>query len=267
MTRRKRLGQHFLVDVHVAQKITAAVQLPSPRLILEIGPGKGMLTRYLIPIAHHYIGIEVDPQLAAYLQQKFASLPQTHIINQDFLQTDLPHLFQSFPDYHIAVVGNLPYSITSPILFKLFEAYARLELAVVMVQKEVAERIVAEPGRKSYGILSIFCQLFAAVEYLFTVPASRFFPLPQVDSAVVRFRFRPDALDGLKDYHLFQLLVKTAFQQRRKMLKNSLAVLFPQQILPKLNVNLQWRPEQVSLQQWISLANQLAKLKNGQEHE
>ncbi|NOX38055.1 MAG: ribosomal RNA small subunit methyltransferase A [Calditrichaeota bacterium] len=254
---KKYWGQHFLMDHHLARQMVAAIDAPPPTLVIEIGPGKGILTRYLLDTPCQYVGVEIDPELADYLRQTFQAFPNFHLLEADFLSLDLRSLFEQYSGHTPVVIGNIPYNITGPILFKLFQHYRELHQAILMVQKEVARRITASPGSKDFGILAIFSQLYARVRYLWTVPAGRFFPRPQVDSAVVQFHFRKDATATIANEALFQRLVKTAFQQRRKMLKNSLSLLFPKEVLNKLPFDLNLRPEQVPLSDWIQLANQL----------
>ncbi len=257
---KKYWGQHFLADQHLARQIADTIEAPPPVLVVEIGPGKGILTRYLLEKPVQYVGVEIDPELAALLRTAWAHRPNFRLLEEDFLTLNLDALFQAYPGHTPVVVGNIPYNITGPILFKLFEYHSRLFQATLMVQKEVARRIIAAPGSKDYGIVSIFSQLYARTEYLWTVPAGRFFPRPQVDSAVVRFRFRNNATRQIHNPALFQRLVQTAFRQRRKMLKNSLSVLFPKEVFNKLDFDFHLRPEQVPIRDWIHLANQLNRL-------
>ncbi len=258
---RKRWGQHFLRDANLADKIVGAITVESPRLIVEIGPGEGILTGRLLPICQQYVGIEIDPALAARLQQRFGNHPHFQLLLRDVLEVPLPTLVHQAGLSHAALVGNLPYNITSPILFKLFDEEPPFQQAVFMVQKEVAQRIVASPGTKTYGLLSVYCQLFARVEYLFTVPPAVFWPPPQVQSAVVRFHFPSPLKARVSNRPLLDQLLHRAFQQRRKMLRNSLSALFPSALLSKLNIDLRLRPEQLSAEQWLDLMEQIQQRK------
>ena len=259
----RKWGQNFLTDANVARKIAAAVQTPPPRLLIEIGPGKGMLTRYLLEYQEPYVGIEIDPQLAAYLKETYGNLSHFHLLEGDFLEMDLQALVANYPEHHPVVLGNIPYNITSPILFKLLDHATRLREAILMVQKEVALRLVADPGTKDYGILRILTAVWADVTYLFTVPAARFYPRPKVDSAVVRLQFSSRYAEKIADYNLFRTIVRHSFQQRRKMLKNSLIPLLPEGIMDKLKDVWRKRPEQLSIDEWIALSNQIAQIQRG----
>ncbi len=258
---KKRLGQHFLSDRNIARKIVAAAQSEAPRLIIEIGPGKGVLTDLLVTSGEPYVGVEIDSRLARWLRERFGKLAHFHLLEQDFLTLDLRELIARFPDHLPVVVGNIPYNITSPILFKLFEDADRLHLAVLMVQKEVGERMIARPSTKAYGLLAIYSQLFAEVELLFRVPAKLFRPPPKVDSAVMRLRFRPDVRESFTDFALFEKVLHHCFGQRRKMLRKSLSALFSPDLLRKLGVDLTRRPEALTIPEWKALTETIAKLR------
>lgn len=253
----KRFGQNFLTDKNVARKIVNAIDAPLPRLIIEIGPGKGILTEAALEKADQYIGVEIDRALVEMLKQRFSSYPNFAVTQQDFLQFDFAESLKEFPNHSRIILGNIPYNITSPILFQLFDEADHLDQAVLMVQWEVGNRIRAREGNKDYGLLSIFSQIFAEVAYLFKVPAKLFFPIPKVDSAVIRFHFRKGAKQQFADFELFRKMLRTCFQQRRKMLRNSLSNLFDEDVLVKLNVSLTRRPEQLSIRDWMELYNQI----------
>jgi len=261
-TPKKRWGQNFLRDANIGRKIASALQTPPPRLVLEIGPGQGMLTRFLLETTQRYIGVEIDPGLARALQSQFGGRPEVQIIQQDILTLPLRHILGLEPGLHRAVIGNIPFNITSPIIFKLLDLADILNEAVLMVQNEVAERIVSAPSTKDYGLLAIHCQLCARVEKLFRVPARLFHPVPGVDSAVIRFTFLENGRNRVRDFPLFQQMLRSSFQQRRKMLRNSLTGLLSRAHLTKLTVDLSRRPEELSLSEWIALANHLARLQN-----
>jgi len=257
---RRRWSQNFLKDPNIARKIAAALQLERPTLIIEVGPGGGILTRFLLEGTDRLIAIEIDPQLAAALPGLLEQTPTLKVIEQDFMKVDLKKILQEFPDHHKGIIGNLPYHITTPILFKTLEQAAYLSQAVFMIQKEVAQRICAGPGTKAYGILSVFSQLYAKAEYLFTVPAHLFFPPPKVDSGVLRLTFIPRAEENLLNPSLFREIVRLTFGQRRKMLRNTLSVLYPRFILDQLNMDLSRRPESLSVEEFADLSNQLQKI-------
>ena len=247
MRPKKSLGQNFLTDQHYAEKIIAATPKDLP--ILEIGPGKGVLTQYLVKECQRYIGIELDRELFAFLTKYFVG---NHIqfINNDILKTDINSLFENTK---FNVVGNIPYNITTPIIFHLLENAEQVSQIVLMVQKEVAERIAAKPGKKIYGVLSIMTQFIADVEFLFKVPAGAFFPKPKVESAVIKLSKRTWAEQLPKNPVFFREIVRKAFQQRRKMLRSSLKGL----PLEATRIDLTLRPEQLSISDWIKLSNEL----------
>ncbi len=257
---RKKWGQNFLTDTHLAQQIARSIETSPPLVVLEIGPGKGMLTRYLLTLEQPVVGIEIDRQLADELVATFGGNPHFQLVVGDVLEVDWERIFQQFPEHTPVVVGNIPYNITSPILFKIFDHAPPIREAIIMVQKEVALRLTASPGSKDYGILSIMAAVNGEVSYLFTVPAGRFFPKPAVDSAVVRFQFPSPLKETIRDMAWFKKIVRAAFQQRRKMLKNSLIPLLPPAIVDKLKVNWRLRPEQLDVKEWIALSNQVWEL-------
>jgi 16S rRNA (adenine1518-N6/adenine1519-N6)-dimethyltransferase len=213
---KKRLGQHFLKDENIARKVVGALP-PGTKALIEIGPGTGVLTKYLIEqdIPDFY-AIEVDPEAVEYLKRTMPSLGD-RIIQGDFLSADLSPLFPG----RFSVIGNFPYNISSQILFRVLEYRDRTETVVGMFQKEVAERVSSPRGTKAYGILSVLMQAFYNIEILFSVSEQVFFPPPAVKSAVMRFT-RNSTTTLPCDERLFFGVVKTAFNQRRKMLRNAL---------------------------------------------
>ena len=247
MRPKKSLGQNFLTDQYYAEKIIASVAVELP--ILEIGPGKGVLTQYLVQNNNGYIGVELDRELYGFLSKYFVG-DKIRFINQDILKIELHTLF---PGARFNVVGNIPYNITTPIIFHLLENKSQISQVVLMVQKEVAERISSEPGSKTYGVLSIMAQFIADVKYLFKVPAGAFFPVPKVESAVIRLNKREWPGKQPKDPVFFKEIVRKAFQQRRKMLRSSLKGL----PLEASRLDLTLRPEQVAISDWIGLSNDL----------
>lgn len=256
---RKRWSQNFLQDPNIARKIAHAIELASPSLGIEIGPGTGTLTRFLLEKCDHLLAIEIDPQLATELPSRLHHPPNLTVIQQDFLRWDLSDALKRYMNYQIGIIGNLPYHITSPILFHVLDHSSLFTQGVFMVQKEVAQRLAAHPGNKDYGILSVFCQFYAEVKYLFSVPAHLFFPKPEVDSAVIRFTFRTAPEEQLINPTLFRELVRRTFGQRRKMLRNSLLTFCQNEIIQKLEMDLSRRPESLSVQEFVQLANQLQR--------
>ena len=210
---KKFLGQHFLKDLSVAQRI--AETIPAGR-VLEIGPGMGVLTQYLLKNPNlQTTAIEIDRESVAYLKEWY---PELHLIEGDFLKLDLNIIY---PDGEFCVIGNYPYNISSQIFFKVLDHKDRIPICSGMIQKEVAERIASKPGKKAYGILSVLLQAYYDIEYLFTVDEHVFNPPPKVKSAVIRMtRNNRQELDC--NEALFKNVIKTAFNQRRKQMRNSL---------------------------------------------
>ena len=215
---KKALGQHFLTDQRIAQDIVAALEVQEkPLPVLEIGPGMGVLTQYLLQREDIALKcIEIDGESVDYLMTHFPDMPGK-LLQGDFLTLKLERIF---PD-RFAVIGNFPYNISSQIFFKVLDHKDRIPQVVCMIQKEVAERIAEKPGTKTYGILSVLLQAWYDIEYLFTVGSGCFAPPPKVTSAVIRLR-RNGRTDLGCDEKLFKTVVKTAFGQRRKTLRNSL---------------------------------------------
>lgn len=257
---KKKWGQNFLKDKNIARKIVAASGANAGGLVIEIGPGQGVLTDLLMDSGAEYLGVEIDPHLAKELRERFSDNPRFSLLEDDFLETDLSGIIQQYPGKTPLVVGNIPYNITSPILFKLFDHADELQAAVLMMQKEVGERLRAHPGSKEYGLLAINGQLFAEVKYLFTVPAKLFFPQPQVDSALLKFTFKRGVREQFADFQLFRKILRHCFQHRRKMLRKSLSMLFSSLQLSKLSVNLTRRPESLSIPEWTELAESIHHL-------
>lgn len=245
---KKSLGQHFLKDENIARNIVGALALERPDAkVIEIGPGTGVLTKYLSQINDIDLRlIEIDRESVAYLKKTYPHL-QTQIIEADFLELDLDQVFpESF-----AIIGNFPYNISSQIFFKVLDHRDKVSQVVGMLQKEVAERIAAPPGSKTYGILSVLLQAFYDIELLFKVPPGVFFPPPKVMSAVIRLkRNKVSKLDC--DEIQFRKIVKQAFQMRRKTLRNALKSLnlsASVSVLPLLDK----RAEQLTVEDFISL--------------
>ena len=228
---KKFLGQHFLTDLSVAQRIAETIvpeqTADMPCRVLEVGPGMGVLTQFLLQNPDiNLTAIEIDRESVAWL---LAHYPTLHLIEGDFLKLDLNVLY---PEGQFCVIGNYPYNISSQIFFKVLEYKDRIPVCSGMIQKEVAERLAAKPGCKAYGILSVLLQAYYDIEYLFTVNENVFNPPPKVKSAVVRFtRNRRRQLDC--DETLFKQVVKTAFNQRRKQMRNSLKPIFVVSAVPR----------------------------------
>lgn len=244
---KKHLGQHFLKDENIAKKIADTLSLKDYNSILEIGPGMGVLTKYLLEKETITYVIEIDSESVEYLQANYLNLAP-RIIEKDFLKYDLKEVFK---ESQFAIIGNFPYNISTQIVFKVLEMRAQIPEFSGMFQKEVAQRICEKEGSKAYGILSVLTQAFYNAEYLFTVPPSVFNPPPKVDSGVLRLT-RKEHLDLPCDEALFFRVVKTAFQQRRKTLRNSLKTFNLSDNL-KANAIFDKRPEQLSVDSFIEL--------------
>lgn len=268
---KKRLGQNFLTDSSIAERIVEAAKLSSEDQVVEIGPGKGVLTKRMASRAKRVVAVELDEQLKEV--QDFGGFPNIEVVWGDFLKTDWDTLpLEPGP---VKVVANIPYYITSPIIQKLLQAdeietrpLAEVpplaQSIVIMIQKEVADRILAEPGTKDYGSLSIFCQYAARIERVLKVPAGAFFPPPKVDSTVIRLSPRTEPAVEVQNPQTFFRLVRAAFSQRRKTLSNCLlANGFEREAFEgaaqEAGIDLRRRGETLSIKEYAALANRLEK--------
>ena len=254
---KKSLGQHFLIDKNIARDIVTSLKATNLDRVLEIGPGMGVLTNFLLENKNYetYV-IEIDHESVDYLHKHYPELGD-RIIEGDFLKMDLS---TQISDHTFALIGNLPYNISSQIFFKVLENKELVPEVVCMLQKEVAKRICSGPGSKVYGILSVFLQAWYHVEYLIDVPEYVFDPPPKVQSAVVRLTANGRTDLGCNEA-LFFKVVKQAFNQRRKMLRNSIKSFSPR--IEELDaVLLTRRPEQLSVAEFIDLTNNIEKLMN-----
>lgn len=247
---KKFLGQHFLKDLKVAQDIADTVDACPELPVLEVGPGMGVLTQYLLPKQRPLKVVELDYESVAYLREAFPQL-EDNIIEDDFLKMNLTHLFDGKP---FVLTGNYPYNISSQIFFKMLENKDLIPCCTGMIQKEVAERMAAGPGSKTYGILSVLMQAWYKVEYLFTVHEHVFNPPPKVKSAVIRMTRNDTTQLGCNEA-LFKQVVKTTFNQRRKTLRNSIKPILGKDCSLTQDALFDKRPEQLSVQQFIELTN------------
>ncbi len=258
MKAKKSYGQHFLTNEQMAERIANSFSQP-PARVLEVGPGKGMLTKYLLDRDFDLKAVEADRDMIAYLQ-KFYPAFAANIIEGDFLRLKLNETFekQSF-----TLIGNFPYNISSQIVFKMLEYRAFIPEMIGMFQREMAERIIAPPGDKTYGVISVLAQAFYEGEMLFRVSAGNFNPPPKVESAVIRLvRKEQQTLDY--DERLFRSVVKQTFGQRRKMLRNTLKSLVNEpEVLGE--AFFQQRPEQLSVEAFIELTRRIEELKGERE--
>ena len=253
---KKALGQHFLTDLSVAARIAATLDDYKGMPVLEVGPGMGVLTRFLLDNGHDVKVAEIDIESVEYLNVNFPDL-EGRIIEGDFLQMRLDELYNG-GDF--CVIGNYPYNISSQIFFKVLDYKDKVTCCSGMLQKEVAERLAAPPGTKTRGILSVLLQAWYDVEYLFTVSEHVFNPPPKVKSGVVKLR-RNNVTDLGCDERLFKTVVKTSFGQRRKTLRNSLRGLLPAEATIPDDPIFTRRPEQLSVEEFISLTNLIASLR------
>jgi 16S rRNA (adenine1518-N6/adenine1519-N6)-dimethyltransferase len=264
---RKMFAQHWLKSEKALNEIIQASLLESSDCVLEIGPGTGILTRRLLPLVQSLVAVEIDTDLCKALTKEFKRQENFLLLQGDFLELDVASLLKPFPAFQKQnkVVANIPYNITGPILEKLLGTITNpnpvsYDLIVLLVQKEVAQRLGAKPGTKAFGALSVRVQYLAECELICTVPAGAFYPPPKVDSAVVRLvprQFEPQATNTRQ----LESLVKLGFGAKRKMLRNNLQSVVERdrlsQLLEKLDIDPQARAEELSVGQWVALANEL----------
>lgn len=243
-TLKKSLGQHFLKDENITRKISEALKQHQFNNLLEVGPGGGALTKYLLQIPNiNFKAVELDDEKVQFLEARYPSI-KDKIIHKDFLRIDAPF------EEEFIVIGNFPYNISSQILFKVLEWKPLVPICIGMFQKEVAQRISAKPNSKTYGILSVLVQVFYNVEYLFDVPQTAFIPPPKVMSGVIRLT-RKATVAEMKSEKMFFNLVKTSFNQRRKQLRNAAKGLFDESVLKEELFNK--RAEQLSIEDFAAL--------------
>lgn len=255
VTPKKRLGQHFLTDLFVAKRIADTVDVCPQLPVLEVGPGMGVLTRFLLEKPRPLKVVEIDEESVAYLCKNLPALGEDNIIPDDFLKM---HLDRVFAGDKFMLTGNYPYNISSQIFFKMLDYKEFIPFCSGMIQKEVGERLAAKPGSKAYGILSIFIQLWYDVEYLFTVSETVFSPPPKVKSAVVLMK--RNSRNSLEcNEVLFRQIVKATFNQRRKKMRNPIQQIVGKGAAILADPMLDNRPEQLSIEQFIELTNKVEK--------
>jgi 16S rRNA (adenine1518-N6/adenine1519-N6)-dimethyltransferase len=264
---KKQLGQNFLIDQRILDLIEQAAELTEADGAFEIGPGAGVVTQRLARAAKRVVAVEKDGSLAAVLNDSLAGFPNVEVVYADVLKVDLPGLWTRFADcQRVSVVANLPYYVTTPILFHILESTVRPHNIVVMVQREVADRMCAAPGSKDYGALSVAVQYHAEVEKVVRVPASSFLPPPGVDSMVVRLRCRSKPPVDVVDESTFFRVVRASFAMRRKTLLNTLAGplgLSKEEclrLLERSGVDSRRRGETLALDEFAAIANTYAGL-------
>ena len=251
MKAKKSYGQHFLNKESIAQDIASSLALTNEyQGIVEVGPGKGMLTKYLMNYKEHDLKVvEADRDMVHYLANHYTELVP-HIISGDFLKVNLQEYFQG----EFAIIGNFPYNVSSQIIFKMLENKEQVPELVGMFQKEVAERIIAQPNSKAYGVLSVLVQAFYETEYLYTIGPENFNPPPKVQSAVIRLQRKKSFKNLGCDEKRLKTVVKVTFGMRRKMLRNSMKQFLPKNIIFE-DEFFQKRPENLSLEEFIYLTN------------
>ena len=261
---KKGLGQNFLSSKSVLEEIAAATEIDNEGVI-EIGPGFGVLTHELAMRAKKVVALELDERLIPILADTLGEHNNIKVSNADVLKTDVKKLIaDEFDGMSVSIAANLPYYITTPIITSLIEEHLPLHNLVVMVQKEVAERITAKPGTKNYGAISVLCQFYTIPEYVTTVPADLFVPPPKVDSAVVKMKFRDVPAVEVKDGKLFFRTVKAAFSQRRKTLLNCLTANFPKSkaeisdLLTGIEIEPTRRGETLTLEEFARISDLLS---------
>ena len=257
---KKFLGQNFLVDENIARKIVSSLDVKQGDVIIEIGPGQGVLTKYLCALTNNFYSVEIDKSIFEKLNLEYGE--RIKFIHKDFLKIDLDKEIKSSSE-KLKIIGNIPYNITTEILFKLFDSYRKIDSCVLMMQKEVAQRLTALPNTKDYGILAIQTQLYTAPKILFNVPPTAFFPKPNVNSSVVKLDFnKPDS--GIKDKNLFKEIVRESFGQRRKTMRNSLKKFSERYGIDfnKIDFDFSRRPESLTVKEFEDLSDQIYKINN-----
>ncbi len=254
---KKRLGQNFLVDQNALKKIISACDIGSSDIVLEIGAGKGGLTERLAAKADKVVALELDLELCEYLENKFKGRANIVILNKDILKFDIGKYFAKTKN-KIRVIGNIPYYITSLIIESLFKYRNKISSVYLTVQKEFAERIAASPGSKAYGAFSCFVQFYADPKILFHIKKGSFYPMPKVDSSFLRICIRQESPCEVKDVNLFFKIIRFAFNQRRKTLRNSLKGVVSAKELDSFfathNISANTRPEDLGLEYFAALA-------------
>ena len=254
---RKRFGQNFLHDQNIVDKIVEQIKPKNNQHLVEIGPGQGALTKPLASSGAKLDCIELDRDLAKYLDKEFSEVERVSVVQQDVLKFDLSTLTDT--EKSLRIIGNLPYNISTPVIFHLLKSHQLICDMIFMLQLEVVQRLVATPGEKNYGRLGLMVQYFCEVQHLFNVPSSAFTPKPKVVSAIVRLKPHSDFPLEAKDPECLQTVIRTAFNQRRKTLKNSLRTIISEEVLKELPIDAGLRPEKLSLADYILISDAISK--------
>tara|TARA_Y100000588_G_C14032648_1_gene829343 strand:+ start:42 stop:941 length:900 start_codon:yes stop_codon:yes gene_type:complete len=267
---RRRFGQHFLADQRLAEQIVDLVRPNADDQVLEIGPGRGALTRHLIAKFERLIVVEIDRDLVAFLRREYAQT-DLHLIEADILKLDLRDVRRREKKDKLVIVGNLPYNISAPLLFHLLGQADCIRSATLMLQREVAQRLAARPGSKEYGLLTVMLSRWADMEEVLQVGPRAFRPVPKIQSSVVELQFRQTRRCPVEDEAMFERLVRAAFAQRRKMLRNSLLSLAAgmrpvlEEVGSQAEIDLARRPEDLNLEEFSRLSDAFSasELKGG----
>ncbi|MBS1551479.1 MAG: ribosomal RNA small subunit methyltransferase A [Bacteroidetes bacterium] len=263
---KKFLGQNFLVDENIAKKIVSSLEIHPGDIVIEIGPGQGVLTKYISEQTDNLIAVELDRSIYEKLSAEYSG--RAKIIHKDFLKFDLENNLNEILDVNVygklklKVIGNIPYNITTEILFRLFDSADIMDTAVLMMQKEVAKRLTAQPNTKEYGILAVQTQFSSDPKILFGVPPTAFFPKPNVESSIVKFGFSKNKYK-VADKQIFRSLVRNSFGQRRKTMKNSLKRFFEMNDVSfdQIEFDFSRRAESLSIQEFTLLSDRITELK------
>jgi len=267
---KKFLGQNFLVDDNISRKIVKSLEITTDDFLIEIGPGYGSLTKYILKEADIYLAVEIDKGIAEKLKEDLIlknSGKNQNILSKDFLKFDLAADTERYntSKRKIKIAGNIPYNITTEVIFKLFENKEMLSCAVLMVQKEVAARLTAKKDTKEYGILAVMTQINSDVKTLFNVPPTAFFPKPKIYSSIIKLDFGTEKY-SVSDYELLRGLVRASFGKRRKTMKNSLKDFFEKNNInpEELNFDFSRRAQNVSVEEYVILAEEIYRIRDNQ---
>jgi 16S rRNA (adenine1518-N6/adenine1519-N6)-dimethyltransferase len=260
---RKRFGQNFLEDDGIIQRIVRSIGSGGDDHLVEIGPGKGAITQWLVESCQRLDVVELDRDLAEWLKQKYQTQDHFHLHQADALKFDFSALQQG--DKTLRILGNLPYNISTPLIFHLLGYHKLISDMHFMLQKEVVHRMAAAPGEKAYGRLGIMVQYYCRVDTLFLVPPEAFDPQPKVESAIVRLQPYDKPPFVAKDIKVMERLVNIAFQMRRKTLRNALKKMIPVEHIEQLEIDTKRRPETLSVQEFVELSNVLSDIHTASE--
>ncbi|MBM88535.1 MAG: 16S rRNA (adenine(1518)-N(6)/adenine(1519)-N(6))-dimethyltransferase [Gammaproteobacteria bacterium] len=254
---RKRFGQNFLLDTNIIQKIVDCIAPSSKDHLVEIGPGQGALTKPLAQSGARLDCIEIDRDLAEFLKKQFVEQASVNVFQHDILKFDLNNLAPKKKS--LRVIGNLPYNISTPVIFHLLKNHHLIYDMIFMLQLEVVQRLIASPGNKAYGRLRLMVQYFCDIEHVFNIPSSAFIPKPNVVSAIVRLKPHDSFPITAKNPEFLETVIRTAFNQRRKTIRNSLRNIIPEAKLQSLPIDISLRPEKLSLADYVLLSDQISK--------